>query len=191
MLLSLSSQTTISLPLLPGGSAPATGVSGPAQRSHKFRPACSLSRPDAALWHQSASIYIVTSVNRPGCYQPKRQVLGGIRTHQENAPFHGAREGHLFLRDSRTGPRTVWLSSPAHDILNGFPREGKWVFPSPQIQGPVSSPHFEMFWRQVRTEADIADVRIHDLRHTYVSIAIMQGESVLTTGRLPTARRPR
>ena len=60
------------------------------------------------------------------------------------------REGHLFLRDSKTGPRTVWLSSPARDILNGFPREGKWVFPSPLIHGPVSSPYFEKFWHQVR-----------------------------------------
>ena len=30
------------------------------------------------------------------------------------------REGHLFLRDSKTGPRTVWLSRPARDILDGF-----------------------------------------------------------------------
>ena len=100
------------------------------------------------------------------------------------------REGHLFLRDSKTGPRTVWLSSPARDILNGFPREGKWVFPSPLIHGPVSSPYFEKFWHQVREEADIVDVRIHDLRHTYASIAIMQGESVLTTGRLLGHNRP-
>ena len=54
-------------------------------------PACLLAEPpEAALWHQGASVYIVTSVNRLGCYQPKRQLLRGIRTHKENAPFHGA-----------------------------------------------------------------------------------------------------
>ena len=59
-------------------------------------PACLLAEPPkAALRHQGASVYIVTSVNRPGCYQPKRQLLGGIRTHKENAPFHGALK--LFL----------------------------------------------------------------------------------------------
>ena len=26
------------------------------------------------------------------------------------------REGHLFLRDSKTGPRTVWLSQPARNV---------------------------------------------------------------------------
>ena len=38
--------------------------------------------PKAALWHQSASVHFVTSTNRSGCYQPKRQLLGGIRTHE-------------------------------------------------------------------------------------------------------------
>ena len=29
-------------------------------------------------------------MNRPGRYQPERQLLGGVRTHKETAPFHGA-----------------------------------------------------------------------------------------------------
>ena len=94
------------------------------------------------------------------------------------------REGRLFLRDGKTGPRTVWLSSPARAILDGLPREGKWVFPSTRLSGPISTQVFETFWRQVREEAGIADVRLHDLRHSYASIAIMQGESVTVTARL-------
>ena len=94
------------------------------------------------------------------------------------------REGRLFLRDSKTGPRTVWLSSPARALLDGLPRQDRWVFPSPQRQGPVSATAFETFWRRVREEADITDARLHDLRHTYASIAVMQGESVTTTARL-------
>ena len=97
------------------------------------------------------------------------------------------REGRLFLRDGKTGPRTVWLSSPARAVLDGIPRRGRWVFPSPQQCGPVSSTVFEMFWRRVREEAEIADVRLHDLRHTYASTAVMQGESVTTTGLLTAA----
>ena len=94
------------------------------------------------------------------------------------------REGHLFLRDSKTGPRTVWLSSPARAILDGLPRRGEWVFPAPQGQGPVSPVVFDSFWSRIREEAGIADVRLHDLRHTYASIAIMGGETVTTTARL-------
>ncbi|MDE0344639.1 MAG: site-specific integrase, partial [Boseongicola sp.] len=94
------------------------------------------------------------------------------------------REGHLFLRDAKTGPRTVWLSLPARKILGRLPRKRQWVFPSPRTSGPISSTALDDFWRLVREEAGIADVRLHDLRHTYASIAIMQGESITTTGRL-------
>ena len=94
------------------------------------------------------------------------------------------REGRLFLRDGKTGPRTVWLSSPARAVLDGLPRKSRWVFPSPQRQGPISTTVFERFWRRVREEAGIGDVRLHDCRHTYASIAIMAGENVTTTARL-------
>ena len=43
---------------------------------------------------------------------------------------------------------------------------------------------YHRFWRDVRTEAGLRDVRPHDLRHTYASIALMHGETVLTIGRL-------
>ena len=94
------------------------------------------------------------------------------------------REGQLFLRDSKAGPRTVWLSSPARAVLDGLPREGAWVFPSPRRRGPSTSSVFDKFWGRVRQEAGLADVRLHDCRHTYASIAIMGGESVTTTARL-------
>ena len=68
--------------------------------------------------------------------------------------------------------------------MDWLPRNGRWVFQSPQVDGPVSGAVFEMFWRRVRKEADIVDARLHDLRHTYASIAIMQGETITTTGRL-------
>ena len=94
------------------------------------------------------------------------------------------RERRLFLRDSKTGPRTVWLSSPACAVLDGLPRESKWVFPSRRRRAPVTSVVFDKFWSWVRKEAGIADVRLHDCRHTYASIAIMGGESIATTARL-------
>ena len=75
------------------------------------------------------------------------------------------REGKLFLRDSKTGPRTVWLSSGARRILDGLPRTGSWVFPSPRSNWHLSAGPLESYWRAVRVEAGIRDVRCHDLRH--------------------------
>ena len=94
------------------------------------------------------------------------------------------REGHLFLRDSKTGPRTVWLSTPARMVLERLSRTGRWVFPAPRPHGPLCTGAFDKFWWRVRAEADLNDFRLHDLRHSYASIAIMQGETVPTTGRL-------
>ena len=49
-----------------------------------------VAEPPKAALYQCASIHVVTSMNRSGRYQLERQLLGGIRTHQESAPFHGA-----------------------------------------------------------------------------------------------------
>ena len=94
------------------------------------------------------------------------------------------REGHLFLRDSKVGPRTVWLSAPARRVLDSLDRKGRWVFPSPRTNGPRSTVWLHRIWDLVRVEADIPDVRLHDLRHTHASIALREGETVLAIGRL-------
>ncbi len=100
------------------------------------------------------------------------------------------REGKLFLPDSKVGPRTVWLSSPARAILDGLPRASVWAFPSPRTNGFLSAEALRQLWHRVRTEADLRDVRLHDLRHTHASMALAQGETVLTIGRLLGHRSP-
>ena len=94
------------------------------------------------------------------------------------------REGRLFLRDSKTGPRTVWLSSPARNVLDRIERTGRWVFPAPRTGGPRGAVWLDTFWRGLRADAGLADVRLHDLRHTYASIALRSGETVLAIARL-------
>ena len=94
------------------------------------------------------------------------------------------REGHLFLRDSKTGPRTVWLSQPARRILDTLERTSRWVFPGSHPGRPRGSISLLNFWHRVRAEANLRDVRLHDLRHTYASLALRQGETVVAIGRL-------
>ena len=100
------------------------------------------------------------------------------------------REGKLFLPDSKVGPRTVWLSSAARDVLDALPRKAAWVFPSPYTGRCIHPVSVGDTWRRLRAEAGLCDVRLHDLRHTYASIAIAQGETVLTIGRLLGHRDP-
>lgn len=94
------------------------------------------------------------------------------------------RNGHIHLRDSKVGPRMVWLSTPARRILDGLHRTSTWVFPSPRTEKSLTTDPVERLWQRVRSEAGLQGVRLHDLRHTYASIAVEQGESVVTVGRL-------
>ena len=100
------------------------------------------------------------------------------------------REGNLFLPDGKAGPRTVWLSSAAREVLEGLPRKSVWVFPSPTTRSCLTAATLDRAWQRIRAEADLRDVRLHDLRHSYASMALAQGETVLTIGRLLGHRNP-
>lgn len=94
------------------------------------------------------------------------------------------REGKLHLADSKTGPRTVWLSSAARQILDNLPRFGPWVFPRGCGSHHLTRTSLDRFWWSIQATAGIEDVRLHDLRHSYASVALAHGETILTIGRL-------
>ena len=58
------------------------------------------------------------------------------------------------------------------------------VFPALRTGKPRSPVWLDRFWAKIRAEADLRDVRLHDLRHTHASVALRQGETVLAIGRL-------
>ena len=90
----------------------------------------------------------------------------------------------LVLADSKTGPRTVTLNTQARRILERRPRGASpFVFPSPRDPDRPRSRNLA-FWYRARREADIEDVRLHDLRHTHASHAVMSGVPVPVVARL-------
>ena len=93
-------------------------------------------------------------------------------------------DGMLALADSKTGPRTVPLGSRARAILDRQPRgRSPFVFPSPLDPTRPRGPDLP-FWYRIRREAGIEDVRLHDLRHTMASHAVMNGVPVPVVSRL-------
>ncbi len=97
----------------------------------------------------------------------------------------------LRLADSKTGPRIVPLNTPARAILKRQRREtGEFVFPSPRDPQLPRSGELGL-WYVVRKEAGIDDVRLHDLRHTHASQAVLHGISLPVVSRLLGHRNPR
>lgn len=95
----------------------------------------------------------------------------------------------LRLRDSKTGPREVPLGAAAHRLLASYRKQR-----SPKVGSATPVFHFpdkegyerlRTVWYAVRRAADLPDdIRLHDLRHSFASHAIMIGESLFTVSRL-------
>ena len=93
-------------------------------------------------------------------------------------------EDTLHLTDTKTGPRTVFLNAQARSILARQPRtESPYVFPSLADASETRSSELSL-WRKVRRKAGIEDVRLHDLRHTFASYAVMQSVPLPVVSRL-------
>ena len=89
----------------------------------------------------------------------------------------------LMLPDSKTGPKVIWLNTQAQDILAGIERreDSELVFPNQTGKRLVN---FEMWWYNFRRRCALPDVRIHDLRHSFASTAIMDNVPLSTIGKL-------
>lgn len=90
----------------------------------------------------------------------------------------------IALADTKTGPRKVYLNTQARRIIERQPRgESAFVFPSVCNPERPYRPHLPL-WDRIRREAGIEDVRLHDLRHTMASYAVMSGVPVPVVSRL-------
>lgn len=89
------------------------------------------------------------------------------------------------LPDSKTGPASIWFGAPVRALLDRRGRNGAYVF-SRDDDGaaPISVGALSYFWRRVRKAARLERVRIHDLQHSFASVAAKHKESLRTIGGL-------
>ena len=154
----------------------------PGRRRFLTRP--ELKRLASQLSEQESSAPLAVALVRllllTGCRQSE------IRTLE----WREYRARHLHLTDSKVGPRTVWLCDAARTVLDRLPRKSCFVFPATDGETPLATEALYSWWRRVRKEAELPGLRLHDLRHSYASFALKQGESVPTIARLLGHRDP-
>ena len=101
-------------------------------------------------------------------------------------------EDAINLHDSKTGPCAVPLGEAARahiGALLGARDPDAFLFPRyAEGRGQYS---LAVYWRTVCADARLGRLRLHDLRHTAASQAVMSGEGLPLVGRLLGHRRHR
>lgn len=85
----------------------------------------------------------------------------------------------LLVPKSKSGSsREISLSNRALDVLRSItPVQGnKYIFPASSTGRPM--PHLFFPWDRIRKRAGLADLRLHDLRHSFASFLVNDGEEL-------------
>lgn len=162
---------------------PARGVrKPPARRMERFLSEVEIARLGVALDAEAAATgdpYPSAAIRLllfTGC---RRSEILGLRW--EWIDFERAM---IFLPDSKTGRKPVYLNAPALDVLANLPRQAG----NPHVicghRDARAYVGLDRVWRRVRGAAGLSSVRLHDLRHSFASIGAAGGNSLLILGKL-------
>jgi integrase len=92
--------------------------------------------------------------------------------------------GEARLPDSKTGAKTVHLPPPALTVLSELPRlDGNPHVIVGQKAG-AALVNLEKPWRAIRASAGLDDLRLHDLRHAFASVAASSGMGLPIIGKM-------
>ncbi len=90
----------------------------------------------------------------------------------------------LRLPESKSGEKTIYLSAPALEVLDtlGPGDQDAWVLQGSKPGRPLR--HLHGPWYRIRAAADLPDVRLHDLRHSFASVGAGAGLSLPMIGKM-------
>ena len=119
-------------------------------------------------------------------------LTGCRRSEVLNLRWRDIGEGAIHLQAPKTGPRPVPLGTAARAHIKALPGTrdpNAYLFPH-YAEKRTPSGLVERWWA-VCTDANLGRLRLHDLRHTVASQAVMAGEGLPLVGRLLGHRRYR
>ncbi|MZR29645.1 tyrosine-type recombinase/integrase [Sneathiella litorea] len=91
---------------------------------------------------------------------------------------------YLWPEDSKTGAKAIPLNAGAMETLNGIAALDGSDFVFPAHRGDGYYQGTLKVWMRIREEAGLNDVRLHDLRHSFASVAVSGGASLPVIGTL-------
>lgn len=86
------------------------------------------------------------------------------------------------LPDAKSGPKSIWLGKATRRLIASCPRQSKFVFGIDEAPLPESK--LTPVWLDVRQRLNMPTLRIHDLRHSFASVALGLGHDLLIVGGL-------
>lgn len=164
---------------IPAGSNPCKGLRKPRERLTGY----GLTRHEIERLWQGLDSGVIP--NRMITRLIRILLLSGCRTSElRTVKRCDYRAQKLYLPDSKTGAKTIHLSTLARywfeEQLNES--QGEWVFCDDL--GALSRERLRKAWCACRLQVGLPHVRMHDLRHTFATLAIEHGEHVLNVGKL-------
>ena len=160
--------------ILPPGQSPCAGVAPFKIRTQRER---YLTQDEAQRLMRA-----LEKSDRPEAFALRLLLLTGARKSEIlKARWENVRLDQRLLTVplSKSGrPRHILLSEEAIKVLRALPRTpgNPWLFPGHAPGKPLSDIY--KFWNELRRSLGIADVRIHDLRHTFASFLVNTGHSL-------------
>jgi integrase len=92
--------------------------------------------------------------------------------------------GVLLLSDSKTGKKPIYLSAAAQAVLAGLPRLAGNPHIIPGAKEGAPRVGLDKPWWAVTRRARLADLRIHDLRHSFASVGAGRSLGLPIIGKL-------
>ena len=166
--------------LRPDGSNPCRHVEKFAERKReRMLSSAELARLGDALTAYNGSLYAVAAVKLLVFTGARLGEVLGLRW--EWIDFE---RGEARLPDSKTGAKTLHLPPPALAVLAELPRLDGNPYVIAGAKSGAGLVNLEKPWRAIRRPAGLSDVRLHDLRHAFASVAASSGMGLPIIGKM-------
>lgn len=95
-----------------------------------------------------------------------------------NIEWRNIKDGYIELLQTKSNNvRKIPISSTLKNTLATLPKNDNYIFINPRTNKPYKD--IKNSWNKVRKDANIADIRFHDLRHTVATRMVAKGIDLL------------